>query len=1605
MPIDLTGIENTNEYYTSHYLAAILEQDLKEVFRKWEEEKKERGIQPPFARLSAFRKRYFISRSHLDRERTVERRLKTQRDLAAELLDVLGYPFEPSSRELDDGSSIPVLGEIKKPSGAAELWLLEAVDPTGEGDDPLTLELLPCQYPDGQELPKSLGGSTFDDLITRRIFGRAEPPRWVILVGASQVLLLDRGKWNEKRLLRFDISEILNRAEPTTLHATAALLHRDSVCPEEGMSLLDALDENSHKHAHAVSDELKYALREAIELLGNEVVHYLREVRKKGVFEGAAEELDEKELTLECLRFMYRLLFLFYIEARPELGYAPMKAEPYRKGYSLESLRDLELVKLTTEESKNGYFLHASLEQLFRLIYEGFQPVEQKMQLGLKQEGKPQFNTFQLTPLRTHLFDPRRTARYVNRVKLRNSVVQRIIELLSLSRPAGRRERRGRVSYAQLGINQLGAVYEALLSFSGFFAKEDLYEVKNPKDDYDELATAYFVPEGDLEKYTEEERVFNDDGTLRRYPKGTFIYRLAGRDRQSSASYYTPEVLTRCLVKYALKELLPGKTADEILNLNICEPAMGSAAFLNEAINQLADAYLEAKQQELGRKLSLTAPPVAEQDPKDPWRQTEDYAVIRQKVKTCIADNRVFGVDLNPVAVELAEVSLWLNTMAPGGFIPWFGNQLACGNSLVGARRQVFKQGSLRGNDAKWLGEVPDRVPVSDQRPKGSVYHFLLGDSGMSVYGEGNEGEPIKAMAAAELKAIKEWRAEFCRPIEKAELETLVGLSDAVDRLWQAHVEQQQRIRRRTTDPLPIWGQPEPSEMREPTSTEWKDRVLFQEMHSKDVRASSPYRRLRLVMDYWCALWFWPIEKVALLPDRKTFLAEVSLLLTGNVLDMVARADEQMPLFSDTQPEAEARELIDDLGYVNVDRLCQQLERLALVRKLGEERYRFLHWELEFADQFASRGGFDLVLGNPPWIRIQWSEADVLGDSDPSFVLKKLSATDAAGLREEVFAKYGNRSAYLAAHEAASGVQAILSAAQTYAELVGSKPNSYKGFMSLGWAQANPQGVAGFLHPEGVYDDPKGEALRAASYPRLRRHYQFSNELGLFPDVHHMTKFSINIYGPIREPKLLHLANLFSPTTVDACHDHHGRGAVPGIKDEENSWNLAGHRDRVIDVSKNTLGLFAKIYDEPGTPAAAARLPALHSRQILSAVERFADAQLTLGQLGEDKYDATFHWNETYAQKDGTIRRVTKFPGSPEKLVLSGPHFYVGNPLYKTPRSTCTQNSHYDVIDLTAIPDDYLPRTNFVPACSEAEYRKRTPRAGWNGEEPVSGRYRVVVVNMIGPASERTLQAAVVPRECGHINTVNSYLTRDEHRVIDLAGSWSSIPVDFFLKTTGSGHFQRNFAARLPLFEEHAGEIRLRSLVLNCLTTYYSDLWKGCFEKSFAEDRWARRDPRLPTKHFVELRPSWRRAAALRTDYARRQALVEIDVLVARGLGMTLEDLKTIYRVQFPVLRFYESDTWYDRSGRIAFTNSKGLVGVGLPRTSSKKEPGPAWEDVRSKTSGSVEQVVMDDTLPGGPKKKTIRYEAPFDRCDRERDYDVVWAEFEKRYGKVRSKK
>ncbi|MCT0210294.1 MAG: hypothetical protein DCF18_07270 [Cyanobium sp.] len=1623
----LPGISNANEFYSAHYLESVLTGDIKKVRERWLEAAREQLEADPTAEISTPEQRFKALRRPWQRLREAElgisndpaERLRLQRELFFQpLLEALGYPYVPKAEPVlvgDEAYQVPLLAEVTNAKGEPWLWAVECFNPNDEPADPLELTIVSrwgCQIDDpslGTVLTDGdgQGNESWEVLISERVFGQDVPPRWVLAVSRDQLLLIDRQKWAASRLLRFELDTLLGDNNPDALLAAATLLHREHTCPSGGGTpLLDELDENSHKHAYEVSTDLKYALRRSIELLGNEAITWLKTKAREGVYKG---ETDAKALTFECLRYMYRLLFLFYIESRPDLGYAPMGSDVYRLGYSLESLRDMDSAELGSEEDKESTYISDSLDRLFQMIWEGYPKREDETaQLPLADAEDPFHDSFRLTPLKAHLFDPARVPT-LSRVRFRNVVLREVIELMSLTKE-GKGKRRGRVSYSQLGINQLGAVYEALLSFRGFFAEEDLYEVQpapkkkttssNDEDpeeesgdetgddgstpkasgqEHDELDVGHFVTAERLTAYRANEIVVDPKtGSAKCYPKGSFIYRLAGRDREKSASYYTPESLTQCLVKYALKELLPGKTSAEILELKVCEPAMGSAAFLNEVVNQLAQAYLELRQQETGRTISH-----------------ERYNTELQKVKMRLADRNVFGIDLNPVAVELAEVSLWLNSIYQPengrAFVPWFGQQLQVGNSLIGARRQIYRVNQLpadTGRKAKpnklWHEEPPEELAWGVPLPEDAIFHFLLPDPGMAAYGD----KVIKGLVPEAIERCKRWQAAAIKaPFSEQQIRTLQRLSRLVDGLWQQWIPELAQVRERTTDPLPVWEEPGDGAKGVAKSLSLKDLIQAQEVAGEGVANANARLRLKLAMDYWCALWFWPLEQTLLLPSREEWLLELSMVLGD--LESSLEADEgQLQLLPDTKPKQLAVDFSDRHGYVNKTKLVAEFPRLKLIEATAE-RQRFLHWDLEFADVLQG-GGFDLIVGNPPWLKVEWEEKGIIGDVDPMVLVRKLSASDLSKVRSEAFAAHpALKAAYLEEYVGQAGSQAFLNAVANYPLLKGSQTNLFKCFLPQAWRMASEQGVSGFLHPEGVYDDPKGGALRHVLYERLRNHFQFQNQLMLFP-IGHRVKYSLNIYGPTRKPSFIHLANLFHSKTVDACFAHDGHGAVGGIKTIDNQWNMAGHRQRLIPVCEQSLALYAQLYDETGTPARQARLPALHSQQLQSVLEKFAAAPQRLGDLQGD-YIALEMWHETNAQKDGTIRRNTSFPADASELLLSGPHFYVGSPLYKTPRAICTEKGHYDCLDLTSLPDDYFPRTNYRPDLSPSEYRSRTPRVPWGEKKLVTEFYRIAARGMIGAAGERTYINAICPKRVGHIHGVQTTIFKDSARLLSQAAFGSSLLADFFIKSTGRSNLHYTWEAFPAL--ETTEPLCIRTLALTCLTTLYADLWAECWDETFLQQRWPKDDPRLPNSFFTNLTPTWQRDCALRTDYARRNALVEIDVLVAQALGLTLEELITIYRVQFPVMQQYERDTWYDQNGRIVFTSSKGLSGVGFPRKGSGRGPKKTtgWEDIQGMTSGTVSRTILDDTLPGGPVERTITYQAPFDRCDRVEDYRGVW--------------
>lgn len=355
-------------------------------------------------------------------------------------------------------------------------------------------------------------------------------------------------------------------------------------------------------------------------------------------------------------------------------------------------------------------------------------------------------------------------------------------------------------------------------------------------------------------------------------------------------------------------------------------------------------------------------------------------------------------------------------------------------------------------------------------------------------------------------------------------------------------------------------------------------------------------------------------------------------------------------------------------------------------------------------------------------------------------------------------------------------------------------------------------------------------------------------------------------------------------------------------------------------------------------------------------------------------------------------------------MIYSGPHMYVSNPLYKNPHKDFGGKADYDVVDLVRIPDDFLSRTNFIPAIDLISYKSLITgfpipnnNSGTTQFDNWIDHYKVAFRNMLSQSGERTLTGAIIPPNSSHVHTVVSAIFMDNKYVSEFAGITSSIVLDFLIKTVAASNLSVNRLNNIPLCVEDkfSKRIILRTNLLNCINCYYAQLWSDLWDNQFQSDNWSQDDLRL--KDFTALSDTWCTYTPLRNHYERRLALVEIDVLVAMALGLSIEDLEMMYTLQFPVLQQNEEDTWYDQKGNIVFTCAKGLFGVGIERKQ--------WESIRGQISengltcsGTSETYVhtidpAKSEMYGGQQ---VTYYAPYTKCDRIEDYRRAWAHFEK---------
>jgi hypothetical protein len=686
--------------------------------------------------------------------------------------------------------------------------------------------------------------------------GRVAGVRWAMVCSGRRLQILDASRTWSRRAIEFDFEYVLNDE--------AALLAFWCLARPAALSgFLDRVVEDADNHAVKVCGSLGDGV---LSSLGALVAALDAESSKRRQQRGAAFE--------QALTVVYRVLFLLFAEAR---AVVPTWHRVYRNAYTIDAL----CRRITSRSRAKG--LWDALQAISRLAHAGCRAGD-----------------LQVTAFNGRLFSPHH-APLAEHARVPDAVVREaVLSLATGPSAAGRR----RIAYADLGVEQLGAVYERVL-------------------EYEPARTA--PP---------------NHGRHRRHRIGQLTLARTSIERKSTGSFYTPRSITEFLVRRTLHPLVDGQTADQILKLRVLDPAMGSGAFLVAACRFLARAAEKARI-ESGE-----------------WPSSEVTPAQRIELRRLIAQRCLYGVDLNPMAVQLARLSLWLTTLAADRPLTFLDHHIASGNSLIGATLD-----DIARQPSGTCGRQPATLPLFDRDTAIEMAMDVLPDRFRLAE------EPADTPAAV-------------------------------------------RAKERTLNELTAPG--------------------------------APLQRWKAAADLWCAGWFWP--------DRGLTPATY-----GDLLAAVLRRGSSLP-------EVHSQALLDRAA--------------SLAREV-----RAFHWHLEFPEVFfdangqrRAGGGFDAVLGNPPW--------EVLR-ADTGSVARR--AGDRARQKERLrFFR-------------ASGVYTLQGRGH---------PNQYQLFAERALQLLRPGGRLGLIVPSGLATDHGSALLRQSLFDGLTidRLLGFTNREGIFP-IHRDVRF------------------------------------------------------------------------------------------------------------------------------------------------------------------------------------------------------------------------------------------------------------------------------------------------------------------------------------------------------------------------------------------------------------------------------------------------------------------------------------------------------------------
>jgi len=1192
----------------------------------------ERGNLGEATREEALRQVWrLVRRASLDLDDTST--LATTRKVVVPLLAALGF-------ELDTGAATRV-GEGLDADAAV-------LDPDGE---PLCYVVV---APASQHLDANPAGRRQGDARPQRRLERllrhGRAPFGIATNGRElRVVARDPGLGGEAAYLGLDLVGLAEYGDEHEWRLVWALLRPEAMLPgPDGTSLYERAERASEETAARVSDDLSVGVRKAIEALAQGAIDDLRA--------RDAEVPDLRTLFADALKVAYRLLFVAFAEDR---GLLPIDIPAYRSSYSFAHLRD-EVLDPKAEWTGDHTYLWESVTALFRLLREGADVGE-----------------FRVAAYDGGLFDPQscasfdlpiRDARGERPVRLSDPHIAAAIEHLSVTesvRGRGGRVRtvadgsgRRRVNYRELSVEQLGSVYEGLLAFEPRLAREPmvLAELSSGGKRVTQVVARDRLPEGARE--------------IEDVPEGRFFLFEASGQRKGSGSYYTPRAIAAFLAREALEPLVAGRSSEEILELRVIDPSMGSGAFLVPAVHFLAEAYGQAR--------------IAEGLDADALIDDEERAAYRR----IVVERCIYGVDKNPMAVELAKVSLWLATASADRPLSFLDAKLRCGDSLVGA----------------FLDDL-DRLPTVLVRGRQA--------------GDG---------------------AQLRLPVEGARAD-LAKLAAGRRQIAEAPSDHAAEVREKAA-------------------------------RLRTYLDADGLRRLRLRANLWVSAFYWPSYAPAL--TAREYRAYASHAANEGVL-----------------PLRVAQEAVEEVA----------------------REVRPFHWEIEFPEVFFNLdgtrrgdGGFDTILGNPPWEGITFKQMEFFSRFDPAFAFAR-TKEEKRILSDSVLAFAEAKDAYEAVNDRIEAEKSYIKGSGQY-RLLGTKGtfNYYRAFLERDLLLLEPHGRLGLTIDAGLVGDAGTQYHRRElfEHTEVQVFALFDNTRRIFP-IDSREQFVILVAGKGGSTEQVPFAaGLTAVSQLDELPQHTIPLSLALIR------SLAPETVAIPDVrDQELLDLLTIIYGR-------------HALLFETTSKRVWNSTL----------QTEFH---IHAGREFFDRRQTGTP------LREGKHIHQFVADFAEPTYRLKPKGDEELVRREWRRAGYQGPISDGVACLKGERRLLgTNRRG--GLEVPADQYRLGFRNVARATDERTLIAAVLPpgtalgdhvpffhRSVQDDPEVGYRTVMDATSMLYLCGVLNSLVLDFVIRRKVSSALTKSIMATLPIPDPPVSSERRAAIVehaarLTCRSRAFDDL-------------------------------------------------------------------------------------------------------------------------------------------------------------------------------------